>query len=102
MWEAFIDAAVLAGRLKVRDYAANRGAYLACDWRPHAWRYLHPIQDAQGELMLIKGGLSSRSAAAAERGYDVEDIDEQNRADTERAQAMGLQYSHDPIPSEDK
>lgn len=102
MWEAFIDAAVLAGRLKARDYAANRSAYLACDWRPHAWRYLHPVQDAQGELMLIKGGLSSRAAAAAERGYDVEDIDAQNRADTERAQAMGLQYSHDPVKVDDE
>lgn len=102
MWEAFIDAAVLSGRLKARDYAANRRSYLACDWRPHAWRYMHPVQDAQGELMLIKGGLGSRAAAAAERGYDVEDIDRQNLADTERAQAMGLQYSHDPIKVEDE
>jgi lambda family phage portal protein len=102
MWEAFIDAAVLAGRLKARDYATRRSAYLACDWRPHAWRYLHPVQDAQGELMLIKGGLSSRAAAAAERGYDVEDIDRQNQADTERAKAMGLQYSHDPVKVADE
>lgn len=102
MWEAFIDAAVLAGRLKARDYASRRSAYLACDWRPHAWRYLHPVQDAQGELMLIKGGLSSRAAAAAERGYDVEDIDRQNQADAERAQAMGLQYSHDPVKVTDE
>ncbi|MFB8830045.1 phage portal protein [Azotobacter sp. CWF10] len=102
MWEAFVDAAVLAGRLKARDYATRRSAYLACDWRPHAWRYLHPVQDAQGELMLIKGGLSSRAAAAAERGYDVEDIDRQNQADAKRAQAMGLQYSHDPIQIKDE
>ncbi|MBV2132041.1 phage portal protein [Pseudomonas sp. MAP12] len=102
MWDAFIDAAVLSGRLKARDYATNRRAYLACDWRPHAWRYMHPVQDAQGELMLIKGGLGSRAAAAAERGYDVEDIDRQNKADTDRAQGLGLQYSHDPIKVDDE
>lgn len=100
MWEAVIDAGVLAGRLKVSDYATNRKAHVATDWRPHAWRYLHPVQDAQGELMLIKGGLSSRAAAAAERGYDVEDIDEQNRIDTERAASKGLRYSHDPVQEE--
>ncbi|WP_339733155.1 phage portal protein [uncultured Pseudomonas sp.] len=100
MWEAVIDAGVLSGRLKVSDYATNRKAHVATDWRPHAWRYLHPVQDAQGELMLIKGGLSSRAAAAAERGYDVEDIDEQNRIDTERAASKGLRYSHDPVQEE--
>lgn len=100
MWEAVIDAGVLAGRLKVSDYAANRKAHVATDWRPHAWRYMHPVQDAQGELMLIKGGLGSRAAAAAERGYDVEDIDEQNRIDTERAASKGLRYSHDPVQEE--
>jgi lambda family phage portal protein len=100
MWDAVMDAGVLSGRLKARDYATNRQAHIAADWRPHAWRYLHPVQDAQGELMLIKGGLGSRAAAAAERGYDVEEIDKQNQTDTERARAMGLQYSHDPVPDE--
>ncbi|MFP5422364.1 MAG: phage portal protein [Gammaproteobacteria bacterium] len=97
MWETVIDAGVLAGRLRVSDYASNRKLHVAADWRPHAWRYLHPVQDAQGELMLIQGGLSSRASASAERGYDVEDIDEQNRIDTERAARNGLHYSHDPV-----
>ncbi|MNE41668.1 hypothetical protein D3C80_1357500 [compost metagenome] len=101
MWTAFIDAAVLAGRLRAPDYATRRGDYIACDWRPQAWRYLHPVQDAQGELMLIKGGLGSRASAAAERGYDVEEIDEQNAADTQRAREMGLEYSHDPVRTKD-
>ncbi|WP_375738065.1 phage portal protein [Pseudomonas boanensis] len=101
MWGAFIDAAVLAGRLQAPDYATRRSDYIACDWRPQAWRYLHPVQDAQGELMLIKGGLGSRASAAAERGYDVEEIDEQNRADTDRARDMGLEYSHDPVKTKD-
>ncbi|MDH4566172.1 phage portal protein [Pseudomonas sp. BN414] len=101
MWTAFIDAAVLAGRLQAPDYATRRIDYIACDWRPQAWRYLHPVQDAQGELMLIKGGLGSRASAAAERGYDVEEIDEQNAADTQRAREMGLEYSHDPVKTKD-
>jgi lambda family phage portal protein len=100
MWEAFIDAAVLAGRLRAPDYATRRREYLACDWRPQAWRYLHPVQDAQGELMLIKGGLSSRADAAAERGYDVEEIDQKNQADAARAKELGLSYSHDPVPDQ--
>lgn len=100
MWTAFIDAAVLAGRLRAPDYATRRSDYLACDWRPQAWRYLHPVQDAQGELMLIKGGLSSRSAAAADRGYDVEEIDRQNQQDARRASSLGLRYSHDPVPEQ--
>lgn len=98
MWNSFIDAAVLAGLLRAPDYATRRADYLLCDWRPQAWRYLHPVQDAQGELMLIKGGLGSREAAAAERGYDVEEIDAQNRRDADRAEGLGLAYSHDPVP----
>lgn len=102
MWDSFIDAAVLAGLLRAPDYATNRADYLLCDWRPQAWRYLHPVQDATGELMLIKGGLSSRESAAAERGYDVEEIDAQNRRDADRARALDLAYSHDPLPANEK
>lgn len=102
MWESFIDAAVLAGLLRAPDFATRRADYVACSWRPQAWRYLHPVQDAQGELMLIAGGLGSREAAAADRGYDVEEIDMQNRRDADRAARLGLSYSHDPLPVKDE
>ncbi|MNR66365.1 hypothetical protein D3C85_1898100 [compost metagenome] len=50
--------------------------------------------------MLIKGGLNSRAAAAADRGYDVEEIDRQNQQDARRAASLGLRYSHDPVPEQ--
>lgn len=101
MWNAFIDAAVLAGLLKAPDYAERRREYLRCDWRPHAWAYLHPVQDIQGKLMEIGGGVNSRQAVVAARGYDVEEVDAQNAADTARAREMGLSYTHDPVPIKD-
>lgn len=96
IWRAFIDAAVLAGKLVAPDYADRRGEYLRVDWRPDGWKYMHPVQDVQARLMEIGGGLNSQSGAAAERGWDAEDIDAQNARDAERQQRLGLKYTHAP------
>lgn len=94
IWAAFIDAAVLAGKLKADDYAERKAEYQAVEWCPQAWAYLHPVQDVQGKLLKIAGGLSTRGRESD--GLDVADIDAQNAADAQRVKDLGLTYSHDP------
>lgn len=96
IWAAFIDAAVLAGKLSAPDYAERKAEYQAAEWRPQAWAYLHPVQDVQGKLLKIKGGLSSRSKEVAKEGEDAAAIDQQNAEDSKRAVGLGLQYDSDP------
>lgn len=56
---------------------------------------MHPVQDVQGKLLEIKGGLASRSEHALRSGYDAEVIDQENADDNARAKQLGLDYTTD-------
>lgn len=44
-------------------------------------------------MMAVQAGFTSRSKVAAEFGFDIEDIDLENAADSQRAQIEGIAYS---------
>jgi hypothetical protein len=50
------------------------------------------VQDVQARQMELQAGLASRSQIVAESAESAEEIDEQNVADKERADALGLKY----------
>lgn len=92
---AWLDAAVLSGAINLPDYTTRRREYLRTRWIPQGWAYHHPVQDVQGKLLEIAGGLISRSEHVLRTGYDAEVIDHENAQDNERARKLGLQYSND-------
>lgn len=100
--EAFIETAILFGLLSAPGFADMREDYFLTAWGPQRWKYLHPVQDVQADVMEIKSGLSSRKRKVAERGEAVEDIDWENFEDKERAKSLGLTYNSqgDPQPEE--
>jgi lambda family phage portal protein len=92
---AWLDAAWLSGSIDLPDYQAKRRDYLRTRWVPQGWAYMHPVQDVQGKLLEIKGGLASRSEHALRSGYDAEVIDQENADDNARALLLGLDYTTD-------
>ncbi|MCY1304748.1 phage portal protein, lambda family [compost metagenome] len=62
---------------------------------PQGWAYIHPVQDVQGKLLEIGGGLASRSEHVLRTGYDAEQIDQENADDNARAERLGLDYTTD-------
>jgi lambda family phage portal protein len=91
----WMDAAVLSGAITLPNYAEKRREYLRTRWVPHGWAYIHPVQDVQGKLLEIRGGLASRSEHVLRTGYDAEQIDEENADDNARANRLGLNYTTD-------
>ncbi|MDF5983206.1 hypothetical protein P4056_23040 [Pseudomonas aeruginosa] len=53
------------------------------------------MQDVQGKLLEIGGGLASRSEHALRTGYDAEVIDRENARDNARAERLNLHYTTD-------
>jgi lambda family phage portal protein len=88
VWENWVDAAVWSGALKAPGYATRRAEYLACEWRPHAWPYVHPTQDIDAKIRAIDAGITSRDAVIVETGWDPEEIDRQNVEGEKRRRAM--------------
>ena len=97
VWRWWLDAAVLSGAISAPGYANKAHVYQMCEWRPHGWDYIHPVQDVEAKLMAIAGGLTSRSAEVAKKGGDVEEVDQQNREDRDRAADLGYTFGSDQI-----
>lgn len=95
IWAAFLDAAVLSNALNIPGYFDNRRRWQRCEWRAHAWSYVNPLQEAETQKLLVDEGFESRSAIVASRGWDVEDVDQQQYADKKREKSLGLEYGKD-------
>ncbi|MFZ4792339.1 MAG: phage head-tail joining protein [Candidatus Competibacteraceae bacterium] len=104
LWGWWLDAVNAAGLLPLRGYTESNRArrdWQRCEWRAHAWSYVNPLQEAQTTVLKIENGLTSRTAAVAESGWDAEDIDRQQALDRQRERDLGLRYGSpapDPAP----
>ena len=82
IWGWFVDAAVFTGQVTATGYADNRADYTAVHARPHAWEYIHPVQDIDSKLKKLAARLTSRQTLADEMpGLSAEEIDQQIDAD---------------------
>lgn len=95
IWNAWLQTVFLTNTLRLPGYQDDPRAWQRCEWRPQAWSYVNPLQEAQTAALKIKNGLTSRSAVVAESGWDAEDIDQQQADDHEREHALGLDYGGD-------
>jgi len=96
VWQAWIDAALLAGAIDARDYARAPESYLDVEWRPPSWAWVDPLKDIKAEILAVRAGFKPRSAVINEMGYDEEDVDRQTAADNARADSLGLTFDSDP------
>lgn len=92
VWNAWLQAAVQTGRLHLPGYLDDPTPWHRCEWRAHAWSYVNPLQEAQTAILKIDNGLTSRSAAVAETGWDADDIDRQQADDHARERKLRLRY----------
>lgn len=83
IWRAFIDAALLAGKLRTSD------SLYGVDWSTPKWQYVNPVQDVAADLDEIAGGLSSISEKLRQRGYKPELVFSELKSDMERLKADG-------------
>jgi lambda family phage portal protein len=99
VWNAWFSLALAGESLPVTDtYLEDRLGRVT--FAPHAHAYVHPVQDVASYREAIRAGLTSRAAAVAETGEDVEVIEAQIAADNARADALGLAFTSDARPDE--
>lgn len=92
VWRAWMDRAVMAGALNLPGYETRFRDYRRVSWLPPKWDWVDPMKDAQAEVVQIENGLKSRTQAVAERGYDIDELDEQIAADKAREKRLGLEF----------
>lgn len=75
IWQAFVDAAYLGGKIPRPDYAM--------DYSAPKWDYVNPEQDVKADALEISVGLSSLSEKLRQRGYKPEDVFDEIQRDFE-------------------
>lgn len=91
VWERFV-ASAYANELWKPSEGKTIDDYIDVDWITPKRGYIHPVQDITAVSLAIEKGLESRKRAVSATGYDVEDIDEDNVEDINRAKEMKLPY----------
>ena len=62
-------------------------------WQPRGWDWVDPLKDSKANLNEIQMGTKSRSDVLSERGKDIEEVFEQLKAETDMAEAVGIDIS---------
>ncbi|TXH82376.1 MAG: phage portal protein [Pseudoxanthomonas sp.] len=84
--EWFAEAAVVQGAISPEEFDDVRRV----EHQPHGWAYIHPVQDPQGKLLEIEGGIRSRSSAIGEKGDDPDLVDQERADDDAREKRLKI------------
>lgn len=87
VWERVVTSSILSGRMSAPGFERNPEDWLGCDWLPPRPLQVDPIKDVQATALELELGLTTRRKAAAERGWDLQDLDTEIAADKFRKEA---------------
>lgn len=82
LYRAFIDAAVLSGRLRETDYR--------CDFSFPKWAYVNPEQEIKADTAEIAAGLATPSEKLRQRGYNPADVFAEMKRDFDTLRSLGV------------
>ncbi len=91
VWKRFVDACYLADIWKPEP-GKTLDDYYDIEFMPPARGHIHPVQEVAAYKEANRCGYISRKRIASMFGDDVEDIDEENAIDQQRAMRLGLRY----------
>ena len=96
VYRRWLLEAVISGALVLPGYAKDPAQYEDVRWETPGWPWVDPKNDIESSVMAIRGGLTTRTMEASERGVDSAAIDAEIARDNDRADELGLVYDSDP------
>jgi lambda family phage portal protein len=84
---------IMAGRVAAPGFEDDPEAWLDVDFLPPKFAAVDPLKDRQADLLDLQAGLRSRRELVAERGRDLEELDDELAADNARAKQLGLAFN---------
>lgn len=92
----WLDIAIVSGAIDLPNYWAQRKQYLAIDWMAPKWAWVDPLKEVTADLLEVRAGFIPRSEAAGQRGWSLEQLDEEIRKSNQSADDHGLILDSDP------
>jgi lambda family phage portal protein len=89
----FVYEAWLGMALATQALALPSGKYdkfTEIRWKPRGWKWVDPLKESNAAITDVQNGFKSLFDVAAESGYDLEEILEENARAKEMAESYGL------------
>lgn len=95
IWEEFVTALVVSGRVDIPDFWEDPERYYSCDWIAPGWAWIDPLKEVNARKAEIGSGMTTLQQTCAEKGLDWHDVLRQRAREQVFAQSLGLQLSYD-------
>lgn len=92
IWEAFVEASILAGSFKVPDFYSNKSRYTKARWITPGWQWVDPLKEVRAAEVAISMGVSTLEEVCGQRGSDWQEVLKQRAREIEFADSIGLEY----------
>ncbi len=101
VWTEALAFDLLEGRVALPRGASRAvTTYTNLNWRPPAWEYVNPVDDAKADKILVDEGFKPRSLVQEEAGYNAEETDAAIEKDRRREEDMDLKLGPRVKPAE--
>lgn len=99
VYEAWLEMAVLSGRIDLANYEIDPRRYEAVRWQPRGWSWVDPQKEINATISAIGAGLTTLTDEIAKQGGDIEDLLKTRKRELDMATAYGLSLYTPPQQS---
>ncbi|MCF4114693.1 MULTISPECIES: phage portal protein [Dethiosulfovibrio] len=90
LWEAFVCACVLSGKLNIRDYFQRPDVYNRCRWVPPGRQWVDPLKEVSAITKEMEAGITTLQDVCASKGKDWREVLEQISREREYMTSLNL------------
>ncbi|WP_169709482.1 phage portal protein [Deferrisoma camini] len=91
LFHAFLEWAVLSGRLDLPGYWRNPWAYRRVEWMPPGQEPIDPLREIKADVEALRAGLIAPQQIVARRGWDLEEVYAQIAEARRMAEEAGIE-----------
>lgn len=90
VYEAFIESAVLAGKIKIKDFHVNKDEYLKHEWISPGKKWIDPLKEATANRVALETNQTTLAEIAGSAGHDWREIIDQRAKEIEYMKEKGV------------
>lgn len=90
VYEAFIESAVLAGKLKIKDFFINKEKYLKHKWIAPGTKWIDPLKEATANKVALETNQTTLAEIVGSAGHDWREIIDQRAEEIEYMKQKGV------------
>lgn len=90
IYEAFIEAAVLIGKLDIKDFYKDKEKFLYHEWIAPGMKWIDPLKEANANRIALETNQTTLSEIIGNTGNDWRDIIDQRAREIEYMQGKGV------------